>query len=145
MKALGELHSTLRTPEQTDFGYFFADNFFFLWNRALRTIVAERTDNIGDTAGLFALAYLAESDAGITAWDSKKHYVFWRPVTAIQQGDDDGNPRTAGDPDWKPLINTPNYPDYTSGANNVTGAVTRIRQLLFGKDKLRLSLTSREK
>jgi len=46
------------------------------------------------------------------------------PITAIQEGDSDGNPQTIGDPTWQPLINTPNYPDYTSGANNGTGAVT---------------------
>ncbi len=60
----------------------------------------------------------------ITAWDSKKSDNFWRPITAIQEGDNDGSPKTAGDPSWKPLLNTPNYPDYTSGANNVTGSVT---------------------
>jgi hypothetical protein len=85
---------------------------------------------------------MAMADAVITAWDSKKHYFFWRPLTAIQEGDNDGNPRTAGDLAWQPLINTPPYPDYTSGANNVTGAMTRIVALFFGTDHLTFSLTS---
>jgi hypothetical protein len=75
--------------------------------------------------------YLAGADSGITAWDSKKFYDFWRPLTAIREGDNDGNPRMAGDANWKPLINTPNYPDYTSGANNLTGAVTRMLSLFI--------------
>jgi hypothetical protein len=70
----------------------------------------------------------------ITAWDSK----------SITSGDrsrpfrrnNDGNPRTDGDLSWTPLINTPPYPDYTSGANNVTGATTQILKLFFGKDDL---------
>src|SRR5437868_14867731 len=82
------------------------------------------------------------ADAAITAWDTKFHYVFWRPVTAIQAGDNDGNSRTAGDLNWQPLINTPNYPDYTSGANNVTGAVTRMLALFFETDEITFSVTT---
>ena len=79
-------------------------------------------------------------DTVITAWDSKRHFVFWRPVTAIQEGDNVGNPETVGDPDWQPLINTPNYPGYTSGANNVTGAATRSLALFFGTDEMSFTL-----
>jgi hypothetical protein len=142
VKALGSFFNSARTPEQTDLGYFYADNFVLLWNRALRTIADTHVHNIGDSARLFALAYLAAADAAITAWESKYYYVLWRPVTAIQEGDNDGNSRTAGDPDWQPLINNPNYPDYTSGANNLTGAMTRILSLFFGTDKFTFSLTS---
>src|SRR5207248_3635280 len=96
----------------------------------------------GDSARLFALANLAMADAAITAWDSKRHYFFWRPVTAIQEGNNDGNSRTAGDTGWQPLINTPPYPDYSSGANNVTGAMTQMVALFFGTDRVSFSLTS---
>ena len=141
-KALGSFSSTTRTPDQTDLGYFYSDNFLALWNRGLRDIAAAHVSNIGDSARLFALANLAMADAAITAWDSKRHYVFWRPVTAIQEGDNDGNPKTEGDTAWQPLINTPPYPDYTSGANNVTGAVTRALKLFFGTDHVTFSLSS---
>jgi hypothetical protein len=142
VKSLGSLSSAVRTPEQTDMGYFFADNFILIWNRALRVISAAHVDNVGDNARLFALYFIAMADAGITAWDTKKFYNFWRPITAVREGDNDGNSRTAGDPDWKPLINTPNYPDYTSGANNVTGAATTMLRLFFKTDKMDFSLTS---
>src|SRR5262249_1066846 len=59
------------------------------------------------------------------------HYLFWRPITAIANADADGNPRTEADPSWQPLIVTPPYPEYTSGANNVTGATTRILRNFF--------------
>jgi hypothetical protein len=91
---------------------------------------------------LLALANLAMADAVITIWDSKKHYVLWRPVTAIQEGENDGNAATAGDPSWQPFLNTPPYPDYTSGANGVTGALTRSLALFFGKDDMTFTVTS---
>lgn len=97
---------------------------------------------IGDSARLFALANLAAADAAIACWDSKRHFSFWRPITAIREGEGDGNPGTIGDPAWEPLINTPNYPDYTSGANAVTAAMTTILELFFGTDAFDFSVTS---
>jgi hypothetical protein len=142
VKALGSLTSTARTAEQTDLGYFYADNFILLWNRAISAIAAQHTHNLGDAARLFALVYLAEADSGITAWDSKRHFNFWRPLTAIREGNNDTNPLTSGDPNWKPLINTPNYPDYTSGANNVTGSVTKMLALFFHREAMTFTLHS---
>ena len=142
VKRLGAHDGSERTPEQTDLAYFWSENFFAQWNRALRAIADARITRIGDSARLFALANMATADAVITAWDSKKFFNFWRPVTAIQLADTDGNSRTIADPDWQPLINTPNYPDYTSGANNVTGAMTKALALFFGKDKMTFVVTS---
>jgi len=142
VKALGSLGSTDRTPEQTDMAYFWSENFVAQWNRALRGIAANHIHRTGESARLFALANLALADALITAWDSKKFYAFWRPLTAIVEGDNDGNPDTTGDATWQPLINTPNYPDYTSGANNITGAVTRTLALFFQRDHLKFEVTS---
>jgi hypothetical protein len=113
-----------------------------LWQRTLRSIAAARVTRIGDSARLFALATMASADAVITAWDSKKHFNFWRPLTAIQQGDADGNPNTVGKADWQPFINTPPYPDYTSGANNVSAAVTRMLARFFHSDKMTFTVTS---
>jgi hypothetical protein len=142
VKDLGEFSRSTRTPDQTDLAYFWAANYTVVWNHALREIASAQALDIDESARLLALANLAMADAGITAWDTKRHYVFWRPVTAIQQGDSDGNRRTEGDPSWHPLINTPNYPDYTSGANNVTGAVTRILALFFDTDEMTFSVTT---
>ena len=142
VKRLGSFSSTDRTPAQTDLAYFYTDNFLAQWNRALRGIANNHVRRIGDSARLFALANLATADALISSWDSKKFYNFWRPITAINEGDNDGNPGTAGDPAWRPLINTPNYPDYTSGANNVVGAMTRTLAQFFHRDRLTFEVTS---
>jgi hypothetical protein len=114
VKAMGALASSTRTTDQTNMALFFSANYLVLWNRAVRDIATANQLSIDDSARLFALVNLAMGDAIITAWDTKLHFVFWRPVTAIQEGDNDGNPDTIGDPNWQPLINTPNYPDYTS-------------------------------
>jgi hypothetical protein len=142
VKEIGSLVSVKRTAEQTDLAYFYMETAPVLWNRALRSIAERYLHKNADSARLFALANLATADALITCWDSKKHFAIWRPLTAIQEGDADGNPATIGDPAWQPLINNPNYPDYTSGANSVTGAMTRTLELFFGTDKVAFEFTS---
>jgi hypothetical protein len=142
VKAVGARVNSSRTPEQTQLAYFYAGNNVILWNRALREIAAAHTKNIGDNARLLALGTLAIADAVITAWDSKSHYVFWRPITAIREGDNDSNAQTAGDSTWEPLLNTPNYPEYTSGANNVVGALTRMLEIFFGTDYMPFTVFS---
>jgi hypothetical protein len=142
VKALGALTNSTRTPEQTQLARFFGGNLFILYNQTLRDVAAWQTDNIGDNARLLALGTLAIADSFIVSWDSKKHYPYWRPITAIREGENDGNPQTQGDPNWQPFINTPNYPDYTSGANNVAGALTRILELYFGTDRMYFTVVS---
>lgn len=142
VKALGARLNSARTPEQTDLAYFYADNLIALWFRALRAIAEQHVTDIGDSARLFALAGLASGDAVITIWDSKYHYNFWRPLTAIREGDNDGNARTEGDPSWEPLINTPNYPEYISGASCFIGAMTRTLAQFFRTDKFTFTVSS---
>ncbi len=90
---------------------------------------------------MFALVSMATADAIIASWDSKIHYNVWRPITAIREGENDGNPQTAGNTTWTSLFNSPNYPDYTSGANNVSAATTTTLQHLLG-DKIGFTLFS---
>ena len=79
----------------------------------------------------------AIADAFICTWNSKKKFGFWRPIHAIQNGDQDGNLLTEKDATWTPyfLPITPNYPDYTSGANGLAGASMRMLALFFGSDR----------
>jgi hypothetical protein len=142
VKALGSLTSTARTPAQTDLAYFYSGNIPAQWNGALRGIATRYLRRTGDSARLFALASMATADSIISSWDSKVHYRFWRPVTAIVEADHDGNPHTISDASWQPLINTPNYPDYTSGANVVAGAMTRTLELFFGTNRVTFDVTS---
>jgi hypothetical protein len=131
VKALGSLNSTARTPAQTALATFYTLNTIDLWQRTLRSIVGTGADT-GFNARLFALANMAAADAIIASWYDKRFWNFWRPSTAIHEGDNDGNPRTAGDATWQPFLPTPSYPDYTSGANALTGAMTRTLARLFG-------------
>jgi hypothetical protein len=131
-----------RTAEETDIAHFFSDNAVAYWNRTLRTISSTYLTNISDSGRLFALVNLAMADGLISAWEAKIHYNLWRPLTAIQEGNNDGNPLTVGDPAWESLIATPNYPDYSSGANNLSGAATWMLTRLFGTDKKSFSITS---
>ena len=110
--------------------------------KGLGDIAKDQNLSIAKSARLFALSTLAIADAVISSWDSKRYYNFWRPLTAIREGDNDGNHHTVGDPTWEPFLNTPPYPDYTSGANNVFGAATGMLQLFFGTDELTFSLTT---
>ena len=142
VKAKGALTGSTRTAEETDAAYFWTDNFAVQWNRAARAIATNNVRKIGDRARLFALINLAGADALITAWDSKTYYNIWRPITAINEGDADGNAMTAGDPAWQSLINNPNYPDYTSGANNISAAMLRTMALFFNRDRLDFDVTS---
>jgi hypothetical protein len=140
VKALGRATNSSRTAEQTALALFYTDSFIAQGERYLRG-VAGTVDDIGANGRLFALANLSAADAVITAWNAKRLYNYWRPITAIQQGDNDGNPDTAGDPTWVPLVITPAYPDYTSGANSITGAFTRTLALLLG-DKTTFIVTN---
>ena len=141
VKALGRADpGSSRTQEQTKIGRFFADNAIAYWNRTFQGLVASESLELVDSARMFALASISMADALITAWDSKIAWNFWRPITAIRN--DDGNPLTESDPTWTPLIATPNYSDYTSGANNLSGAATETLKNFFGTDKVDFTMTS---
>ena len=142
VKSVGAFHSTTRTPEQTEIGYFWADSGPLLWQNALRYISAHYLHNVGDSARMFALAETALADSQIACWDSKYFYNFWRPVTAIPLGDQDGNPATITDPNWQPLINTPNFPEYPSGHADISGAVSHVLTLFFGTDLLNFQMVT---
>lgn len=143
-KALGAMTGSTRTPAQTDVAWFWLDpaGFGAQLNRALRGLAAKHVPRTGDRARLYALANLAGADAVIQAWDNKRFYNLWRPSTAINEGEFDGNPDTAGDPTWLPFTNNPPYPDYTSGANSVTAALMQSAALFFGKDNMSVVITS---
>ena len=142
VKSRGALVTPDRTADETDMAYFWSENFVTQWNRALRAIVDADVADIGDSARLFALANVAASDAIISVWESKYHFNFWRPVTAIREGDNDPNDGTEGHASWTPLIATPPYPDYSSGANGLTAAVATILQMFFGTDDYNFAVTS---
>lgn len=140
VKALGRNVGSTRTPEQTAIAMFFAETPFNYWNRTMRWLTDRYVTNVGDSARMFALVNVAMADAIMTSWQTKIQYNVWRPSTAIQLGDSDGNRATVGDPTWQPLFANPNYPDYNSGANSVVGAAVEVLRLFFATDRVNFSL-----
>jgi hypothetical protein len=134
VKSLGSLNSTARTTAQTSLANFLTNFVGQLWGM-VRGISDLHVPEIGDQARLFALVGFASADSQATVYETKYHYNFWRPITAIQEGDVDGNPRTDGDPNWVPFLTTPPYPDHSSGANCLTGSVTTVLQLFLDTDE----------
>ena len=108
----------------------------------MRSIADADVPDSGDSARMFALVNVAMADSLIASWDSKVYFNLWRPLTAIRLGDSDGNDRTVGDAAWTSFIATPNYPDYTSGANNLSGSATTMLANFFGRDRFTFTMTS---
>jgi hypothetical protein len=132
VKAIGSSTSTIRTAFQTEVALFWAGNTALFWNRIAQTMAARNQTSLSENARLFAVLNLAMADAAIACWDGKYTYVFWRPITAIRLADTDGNPATDPDPNWTPLIVTPNFPEYPSGHATVSPAAAVVLQASFG-------------
>jgi hypothetical protein len=141
VKAVGSATSTARTADQTATAMFFSGNAFVQFNAALRDQAAKRGLDIVQAARMFAAVDMTVADAFITTWRAKLLYGIWRPSTAIQLAGTDGNPATAADPGWTPLLANPNYPDYVSGYNAFAASFSGALQGLFGRH-LDLALTS---
>lgn len=141
-KTWGRLTNSPRTPEQTTIGLFWVPNAGPPYGGMLADLAATHSLNVLDTARLYAMTFTAYGDAVIGCLNAKYHFNFWRPVTAIQEGDTDGNPDTIADPTWLPLANTPNHPEYPAAHGCVTAAVTSIIQDYFGTKNVTLNVTA---
>jgi hypothetical protein len=95
-----------------------------------------------ENARLFGLFNIALADGYIGSWDTKFHYTYWRPVTAIQTADTDGNPNTESDPTWTPLQLTYPMPDYDSAHAVQGGAGAEVLKQFFGTDDIAFSACS---
>ena len=88
------------------------------------------------------MLYLTDADALINCWNDKRHFGFWRPVTAIHEAASDGNPKTAPDAGWVELIPTPPFPEHPSGHGCGSGSIARTLQKFFGTDEMSYSAQS---
>jgi membrane-associated phospholipid phosphatase len=138
VKMMGIALGSSRTADQTELALFWNGNTPGYWNRIARAVSAERKMTLSENAHLLALLNVAMADAAIACWDAKYYYVFWRPITAIMLADLDGNPATASDSAWIPLLQTvppgitPNFPEYPSGHSTVSAAAAGILAATFG-------------
>jgi hypothetical protein len=125
-----------RTADQTEIALFWWESSPLKWNRIARTVSADQGLTMWENARLFGLLNMALADGYIAMVDSKNHYNYWRPITAIQTGDTDGNPDTTGDSTWTPLRPTPPNQDYVSGHSIEGGAAAEVLKQFFGTDEI---------
>jgi len=140
-KALGAANSTVRTAEQTEIARFHTEPPPRFWARNLR-IFATADRGIPENARTLAALWTAQADALITCFESKYHFDFWRPYSAIQLADTDGNAATDADPSWAPVVPTPNHPEYPAAHGCGTGAAAEVLEQVFGTKKLAFDWTS---
>lgn len=140
-KLWGSLTNSLRTTDQTTIGLFWTAHPAPQFTSMLTDLVNSHLLDPLDSARLFAMTWTGVGDAFIGCMNAKYHFNFWRPVTAINEGDSDGNPETSQDPNWVPLATTPNHPEYPAAHGCVTGAATTILAAYFGTPNLQLNIT----
>lgn len=132
-KNLGGAKSTARTAAQTEAVKFWTQaNLGPAWQAAARQLSAAKGVGLAENARLFALLNMGVANTFICDWDAKFTYNFWRPVTAIRNGDMDGNDATERDPSWTSLNDTPMHPEYPSQAAIINGVAVGVLESVFG-------------
>jgi hypothetical protein len=132
VKALGRQTGSTRTDDQTALAPFWEGNASVHWNQAANQIARNNRLSMSASNRLLAVLNIAMADTAFTTWSGKRFYgsiateVTWRPVTAIQLADTDGNPDTTAEPAWLPLINTPSHPEYPAGHPSLNGAAATV-------------------
>lgn len=132
VKAYGRSNSTVRSADQTAYAQFWYEFSEAGWNRVARTVIISQNLNMLEATRVLALVDMALADAYIAGWDSKFHYNFWRPYTAIRFAGNDGNNNTAGDATWESLMPTPPIHDYPSTHSALGNAAATVLAMLFG-------------
>jgi hypothetical protein len=132
-----------RPPDRSDVARFYSVVLAVAtWNPAMRQVSRAAGLSLAENARLFALLNMAMSDALVAVMDTKYHYRFWRPETAIHEGDVDGNPATQADPSFVPFITTPCFPSYGSAHAAAAHAALRVGQRLLGREFGPITLSS---
>jgi len=132
VKGLGRKTGSTRTDDQTALALFWDGNASVHWNQAANQIARAHHLSMSAANRLLAVLNIAMADTAFTTWSGKRFYggvpneVTWRPVTSIPLADMDGNPGTASDLDWLPLINTPAHPEYPAGHPSQNGAAATV-------------------
>jgi hypothetical protein len=132
IKAIGGKNSTQRSPEQTAIAKFWEATAPAVYWPVARSVAATPGRDVTENARLLAVAAMAMDDALVAVFDAKYTYNLWRPVTAIRNGDVDGNDATERDPSWTPFIDTPMHPEYPCAHCIVSGALGAVLQAEIG-------------
>jgi len=141
VKNVGGKVSTVRTADQTQIARFWFEG-PGNWNTIARTVATTRGLDARDTARVLALMNLAMADSYIAGWKIRYVYDFWRPITAIREGDSDGNDATVGDANWDSHQNTPSVSDYPSTQSTFSAAAAVTLASTLGGDQASFTVTS---
>jgi hypothetical protein len=136
IKSLGARNSSKRSPQQTENARFWLAAGPIAYYPTVRQIAAAKKLDILDNARFLALVSVARQDAIIAVFDAKYHYDFWRPVTAIRNGDIDENPATEREATWQPLSDTPMHPEYPCAHCIVSAALEAVGEAVFGSTEI---------
>jgi hypothetical protein len=128
----GGANSQRRSAWQTETARFWEQLGTPVWNQVARHLAAQKPLPLAERARVFALLNMAMLDAYLGVFDAKYHYNFWRPLTAIRNGDQDGNDATVRDATWRPLIDTPPHPEYPCAHCAADGAAGAILKSAYG-------------
>ena len=142
LKDYGGKKSAKRTAQQTETALFWTSP-LLAYQPLERQLVTAKQMSVVDSARFMALEAVALNDAIIAVLDAKYHYNFWRPITAIRNGDIDGNPATDREATWLPVANTPMHPEYPCSHCIQSGSVAAVvKAVLGGVDIPEVALTS---
>jgi len=132
IRNLGGKNSIKRTARQSEDGRFWLITGPASYYPIVRQLVVAKKMDVIDSARFMALAPTAAADAYIAVFDAKYHYDFWRPITAIRNGDIDDNPATGLDAIWQPIDNTPMHPEYPCAHCITSAAVAAVIEAALG-------------
>ena len=142
VKTLGAKASSVRTPEQADIAQFWEYSLPPIYHGVIRSVAAQPGRDVKQNARLFAAATQALDDALIAVFDAKYRYHFWRPATAVRNGDIDGNPATERDAGWTAFHDAPMHPEYPSGHAILAGALGAVLEAELAGSRTPLLSTS---
>jgi hypothetical protein len=143
IKDYGGKISAKRSPQQTETARFWLMVGPPAYHPFVRKLVTAKQMDVGDSARLMALAAVGLNDALIAVFDAKYHYNFWRPITSIRNGDNDGNPATDREATWQPIDNTPMHPEYPCAHCILSGTVSGVLKTVLGTEDIpEIAITS---
>ena len=152
VKSLGAANSATRSSDETAAAIFWTANVVRQYNGLARSIATSMSLDVPETARLLAMVNEVGADAMIAMMNAKYHYLFWRPVTTIDPtsvtndgfgpvpGFDDGNPATVEQPGWRPLVATPNHPEYPSAHATISSAIVEVLTRVLGTNAIQVDV-----
>ena len=142
VKSFGAKNSTRRSAEQTEIARFWEYSLPAIYHGVVRSVAQVPGRDMTQNARMFAAVAQAMDDAMISVFEAKYHYNFWRPATAIRNGDIDGNDATQREASWTSFIDAPMHPEYPSAHSILAAAVGTVLKAEIGKGSMPVLTTT---